>query len=190
MVQRHLYYMYRTTFTERCINKITRKRRLGARRRERTSAVSNHGRGNFSTSTWGSCRRSPSNSRLIRRRDRRRAPTGGCEGLALTGFGRWVRFGDRIVSTRLDGGSIRCVAPRSPPGLVRLSVSTNDQDYVPSFPFTFYGDPATNDLLPVGGPSDAVMWSLSEAEGLEIHLCCLVDSATRSSRRPGWIEPR
>ena len=34
--------------TERCINKSTRKRRLGARRRERTFAVSNHGRrGNF-----------------------------------------------------------------------------------------------------------------------------------------------
>ena len=47
------------------------------------------------------------------------------------------------------------MAPKSPPGLVRLSVSTNDQDYVPSFPFTFYEDPATNDLLPVSGPSES-----------------------------------
>ena len=50
---------------------------------------------------------------------------------------------------------MRCMAPRSPPGLVRLSVSTNDRDYVPEFPFTFYEDPATNDLLPVSGPSES-----------------------------------
>ena len=72
------------------------------------------------------------------------------------------------------------MAPRSPPGLVRLSVSTNDQDYVPEFPFTFYEDPATNDLLPVSGPSIVVVLSSRcEAEGSGTRPSYLVDSAMK-----------
>ena len=48
------------------------------------------------------------------------------------------------------------MAPRSPPGLVRLSRSPQTTGTTPRVSVhTFYEDPATNDLLPVSGPSES-----------------------------------
>ena len=66
------------------------------------------------------------------------------------------RFGHRIVkATRLDGGSVRCIAPAAAPGLVDLDFTRNDQDYTGfGLPFRYYEDPAAREASPVSGPGD------------------------------------